>query len=185
MARPTKSRALFEQMVGRGLRPHELLAPLLGELATPQDRRVAIEASPKPYCEVIDFVGNTGQHKLVTVADVLGGRYDEVVRERAAKKASASSESGIPADVAELLKLTKEELDEAERQRREREVDERRRRERLRVGVTYRTKEINPFGLYDVKPPRVVTFDKTPKATEAQVDFLRRRGIEINAAKTT
>jgi superfamily II DNA or RNA helicase len=52
MARPTKSRALFTQCVGRGTR----LAP------------------GKADCLVLDFAGNAGKHKLVGPADCLAGK---------------------------------------------------------------------------------------------------------------
>jgi len=52
MARPTKSRALYQQCVGRGLRP----APWAG----------------KADCLVLDVVGNSLKHKLVTVATLSG-----------------------------------------------------------------------------------------------------------------
>lgn len=52
IARPTKSRALFAQMVGRGTR----LSP------------------EKENLLVLDFVGNTHRHRLVGAADVLAGK---------------------------------------------------------------------------------------------------------------
>ncbi|MGB9804377.1 DEAD/DEAH box helicase, partial [Desulfofundulus sp.] len=52
MARPTKSRALYQQCLGRGLRP----APWAG----------------KADCLVLDVVGNSLKHKLVTVASLEG-----------------------------------------------------------------------------------------------------------------
>jgi superfamily II DNA or RNA helicase len=54
IARPTKSRALYAQMVGRGTR----LAP------------------GKADCLVLDFAGNVGRHRLVGPADVLAGAAD-------------------------------------------------------------------------------------------------------------
>ena len=50
MARPTCSRSLYTQCVGRGLRL----------------------ASDKDYCLVLDFVDNSKRHKLVTVLDLFG-----------------------------------------------------------------------------------------------------------------
>jgi len=59
VARPTKSRALYAQMVGRGTR----LAP------------------GKTDCLVLDFAGNAGRHRLVGPADVLAGdELDDEVR---------------------------------------------------------------------------------------------------------
>lgn len=59
IVRPTKSRALYAQMVGRGTR----LAP------------------GKTGCLVLDFAGLAGKHRLVGPADVLaGGELDDEVR---------------------------------------------------------------------------------------------------------
>ncbi len=61
VARPTKSRSLYTQMVGRGLRL----------------------AAGKTDCLVLDFHGNAGRHKLVCPADVLAGEpLDDKTRER-------------------------------------------------------------------------------------------------------
>lgn len=65
MARPTKSRALYVQAVGRALR----LCPETG----------------KVDALILDFEGNAGKHALVNVLDVLGGDADEAVRKRVRK----------------------------------------------------------------------------------------------------
>jgi len=57
MARPTKSRALYAQCAGRGLR----IFP------------------GKDDCLLLDFVGNSGNHALASALDILGGKYDEDV----------------------------------------------------------------------------------------------------------
>ena len=56
MARPTKSRSLFAQMVGRGLRIHP---------------------SKPDGCLILEFTGNSGKHHLASSVDILGGRYEE------------------------------------------------------------------------------------------------------------
>lgn len=61
MARPTKSRALYSQCAGRGLRIHP----------------------GKTDCLLLDFCGNSGRHKLASALDVLGGRYTEEEEELA------------------------------------------------------------------------------------------------------
>jgi superfamily II DNA or RNA helicase len=53
-ARPTKSRPLYTQMVGRGLRRY-------------------LEEG-KQDCIILDFVANHKRHKLVTISDLLGAR---------------------------------------------------------------------------------------------------------------
>lgn len=63
MARPTRSRALYTQCVGRGLR----LSP------------------GKTDCHVLDFVGVSANLKLVSSVDVLGGGYSDSVQARARK----------------------------------------------------------------------------------------------------
>lgn len=60
-SRPTKSRSLYAQIVGRGTRLCEGKRDLL----------------------VLNFVGQAGHHSLVNTADILGSDVDESVRQRA------------------------------------------------------------------------------------------------------
>jgi superfamily II DNA or RNA helicase len=53
--RPTKSRSLHAQIIGRGLRPYP----------------------GKEDCLVLEFTGNSGRHDLASALDILGGKYDE------------------------------------------------------------------------------------------------------------
>lgn len=103
MFRPTQSCSLYEQIVGRGLRP--LCPP---EEETPELRRAAIAASEKPFCLVLDFVGNS-RHKLANLGDILGGAFDDEVRRLAMDL--ARHETG-PIDMRELLKRAEQILDE-------------------------------------------------------------------------
>jgi superfamily II DNA or RNA helicase len=96
MAKPTKSRSLYAQMVGRGTRP----LPGVDLHDTAEARRAAIAASAKPCVTVLDFVGNSGRHKLVTTADILGGKVSEEAREKAKKNIE---EKGEAADIREEL----------------------------------------------------------------------------------
>jgi superfamily II DNA or RNA helicase len=79
MMRPTKSRGLYTQMLGRGGRP---LPGLEGD--TPDARMGWIRSSLKPDCLVLDFVGNTGRHSIVSAFEVAGA--DETVTRKAAKR---------------------------------------------------------------------------------------------------
>lgn len=103
MFRPTQSCSLYEQIVGRGLRP---LFPPTEE--TPELRRAAIAASEKPFCVVLDFVGNS-RHKLANIGDILGGTFDDDVKRLAMDL--ARHETG-PIDMRELLKRAEQILDE-------------------------------------------------------------------------
>lgn len=103
MFRPTQSCNLYEQIVGRGLRP---LFPPMED--TPELRRAAIAASEKPFCIVLDFVGNS-RHKLANIGDILGGTFDDEVKRLAMDL--ARHETG-PIDMRELLKKAEQILDE-------------------------------------------------------------------------
>lgn len=86
IARPTKSRSLYAQIMGRGLRPFP---------------------PKKTRCLVIDFTGNTGRHSLSSPADVLGGLYSEEEIE----KAEELVENGQCQDVVKALDEAKLLLD--------------------------------------------------------------------------
>lgn len=80
MARPTKSRSLYAQCAGRGLR----IAP------------------GKDNCLILDFVGNSGRHGLASGLDILAGRYDDETRQRALEMLDQDEpEGGMAQDVLE------------------------------------------------------------------------------------
>lgn len=144
MARPTKSRALYAQKIGRGTRL----------------------AEGKADCLVIDFVGNAGRHRLVSALDVLAGRPIPPDVERAARQLAAE---GMPSEEA----LSKAEADAVER---ERVREERRLREkaRLRVDVASTFTPIDPFRAVCERDG--FTARPGPRATDPQMDALRREG---------
>ena len=84
MGRPTKSRALYAQMAGRGTR----IMPGKSDLL------------------ILDFVGNAGRHALVTAHNILAGRHPEDVVERA--KRIAKKKPGM--DVKQALDEAEAEL---------------------------------------------------------------------------
>lgn len=63
MTRRTDSFGLYSQQFGRALRP--VYAPGY-DLSTPENRRAAIAAGPKPHAIIIDHVGNVVHHLLPT-----------------------------------------------------------------------------------------------------------------------
>lgn len=85
--RPTLSRALYSQMVGRGTR----VLPGVVDHIEGQDggaaRREAIAGSSKRDCLILDFVGNATKHALMTPEDLLGGDYSDAEVEEAKRKA--------------------------------------------------------------------------------------------------
>jgi len=169
MARPTKSRSLYSQMVGRSTRP---LPGLVDPLPTADERKSAIAASSKPSCLVIDFVGNAGRHKLMTSADILGGKVSDAAIERAVKKAK---EEGAPVRMSELLDKSEDEI-QAELLERKR-ADEAR-KARLVAKARYTTTAINPFDVFQLQPVRERGWDSGKTLSEKQRSLLMKQGID-------
>ena len=167
--RPTKSRCLYAQIIGRSLRP---LKGVVDGLDTPEQRKNAIALSPKPSALVLDFVGNAGRHKLMTTADILGGKVSEQVIAKAIEKAKKSGKA-VRMDQA---------LDEAERDI-QREIEERQRREAARrahlvASARFTTKTISPFDVFELKPARERGWDSGKQLSEKQRACLIKQGID-------
>lgn len=170
MARPTLSKALYEQMMGRGTRVLDGTVDQ-PELDTPEKRRKAIACSAKRDCLVVDFVGNSGRHKLIQAADILGGRKGSTVCQ-GAKELSED----LPGErsVDELLELSESALglfvEEEERKR-------------VLAKVRYQTEEVSPFSRGGVAADsQALVIGGTPfrlavPATEKQAALLRRFGF--------
>lgn len=168
MARPTKSRTVYAQCIGRATRP---LPGITDGVATAEDRLSAIAASTKPSCLVIDFVGNAGRHKLMTSADILGGKVSDAAIERAVKKAK---EEGAPVRMSELLDKSEEDI-QAELLERKR-ADEAR-KARLVAKARYTTTAINPFDVFQLQPVRERGWDSGKTVSLKQRELLMRQGI--------
>lgn len=166
MARPTKSRALYAQMAGRGTRPAETVAGLLGDCATPADRVSMIRNSRKPKCLIVDFVGNSGRHKLCSTADILGGAdIDLEVIETVAKKAR---QYGKPLDMAAEIERARLEIEARKR------VEEARRLG-LKARAEYLTSKVDPFNVWDITPVKETAYDKRRRFTAKQAQVLLER----------
>lgn len=169
MARPTKSRSLYAQMCGRAMRP---LPGLVDDHPLPEARRNAIASSLKPHMTILDFVGNSGRHKLITSAHILGGRVSEhavdVVVGRAKDKATA-------------VDVSKELEEEEERQRKKAEEQrklEAARKAKLVAKVKYNLRPVNPFDTLDLMPVRDRAWDDGKSLTEKQKHILLTQGID-------
>ena len=183
MARPTKSQSLYKQMLGRGTRP---MPGLVDRYHTAEERQEAIANSLKPSMLVLDFVGVSGQHKLVSTADVLAGDMPEALLEIVKRE---MAEDGSSDDIRERAWKKKEQLDDEEKARRA-EIEQKKqeatqrevaRREKLRADATYRAKDVDPFSRGDVHHGKEnETF--RGGATDAQVNLLIRLGIGKAAA---
>lgn len=173
MARPTKSRVLFTQMCGRGTRP---LPGVVDDpaLDSPEKRRLAIRASPKPRCLILDFVGNSGKHDLVTCIDMLAGKMSEEARVLAKQEAKKSLRPvRIMRTITEAqAELEKRKREEAERRR----LEEAERAKHLLVGSNYSKKDVSLFGKQTTKYGKINGngFHKPP--SEKQAKILRYHG---------
>lgn len=175
MARPTKSRALYAQMVGRGTRA---LPGVVDRHDTAEERTAAIAVSAKPLCEVVDFVGNTGKHKLVSVADILGGNYSDDIVARAKREAK----EGVSRNVLDDLKAA------AEAARREAEEEQRRqaaRRANIRAKANYSTNYSNPFDVFHIGNVVERGWDKGKQPSQKMLDLLDRQGIDTKGMNYT
>lgn len=167
MMRPTKSRSLYCQMIGRGTRT---LPGVIDGLAQPETRKAAIRDSAKPAVTILDFVGNSGRHKLIRAADALGGNWSDAVRDRANAKSETSANAQLLVEFDVL-----EQMDEAERELK-REAEERR-RTFIKVRASYKTQDIDPFSSLGIVPQRVPGWARRIPASDKQISFLKRNNV--------
>lgn len=153
LVRPTRSRSLLAQMIGRGTR----------------------QAEGKDHCLVLDFVpSRAGKFRLAAPADVLAG--DELDPSIAERVAQLSADEG--ADLEGLIEQA---------QREKAELSERAQREKAEAlariiqeggGIEYVAHRLDVESLLSAgdDPPG----SDGPRATEAQLDALRKAGFEVS-----
>ncbi len=129
---------------------------------------MVIARSVKPSCLIIDFVGNSGKHKLITTADILGGNVSEEAIKSAVEFAR---KAGRPVRMAQQLL---EEEEKAEKARLETEA----RKARLTAKASFKTQKIDPFDVLDVKPNKPRGWDEGKEFTEKQKQLLRKQGFD-------
>lgn len=164
IARPTKSRSLYAQMAGRGTRP---LPGLVDGLDDAAQRIAAIRASAKSSVLILDFVGNSGRHKLCCTADILGGNYDDAIVDRARDNAAKKSAKGERADMTQELFDAKEQI----------EAEARRRRAAITAQARYQTTKVSPFDVFDIVPNREPGWHKGRRPTDKMLAYLQKSGI--------
>lgn len=168
MARPTKSRSLYCQCIGRSTRT---LPGLVDGMHTKEERLAAIAASSKPKALILDFVGNSGKHKLISVADILGGRVSERAAELAVLKAK---NKGVPVSMTEAMQDEENELrKKAESARLQIEA----RKNRVVAKVSYSKTSINPFNMLDIVPVKERGWDSGKVLSEKQRGVILKMGI--------
>lgn len=157
MMRPTASWALYTQMLGRVTR---LLGLSLDESI----------ANGKAFGLVLDFVGNTGKHRLIGPADALaGGVLTEETREAVEKKLDKAGQLDLDAVLAAA----------------ELEVEQQRVKAGLVALAHYRTKEVDPFLGDFMKPLDPDSPRAKEPATEKQLAALEKWGLSKPPAGLT
>lgn len=176
IARPTKSTSLYLQMIGRGTRP---LPGVVDGPETPEDRKSAIASSAKQTCVVLDFVGNSGTHKLVSVVDVLAGENvdarDLAQAVRLAKRADTAQ------DMDELVEKAKQ-----AREAKEKDEEEKRKlsTHRKADAVSMRATDVDLFDGKKFDAFRDYTPSHPNAASNAQVNLLVKLGVKPEVAMT-
>jgi superfamily II DNA or RNA helicase len=169
MARPTKSELLYRQCAGRGTR---VLPGLIEDLPNKEERIRVIKESAKPVLTIMDFVGNSGKHKLMSVGNLLGGNVSDAAIELAVRKAK---ESAVPVNMTDELIKAEEELRKKQEEAR---LHEEARKSRLVAKVKYTSTYINPFNVLDLVPMRERGWDSGKALSEKQRGVLLKMGVD-------
>lgn len=170
IARPTKSRSLYTQMIGRGTRLH------------PESRKIDLL--------VMDFVGNSGRHSLISPLDILGG---DKINQATRKRAERVLENHPEMDVLEAIETAKSQLSEearlaAEAAKRAAEAEQAR-RAKITAAANFEATEVDPFAERWETPAFIRRQIQNRRAdklgpSEKQIEVLRRNGITSLADMT-
>lgn len=144
LMRPTMSRGLYQQMAGRGTRTWPGKTDLL----------------------LLDFVGNSGRHTLISSLDLLDDSLDDATREVAKKIVDAGEE-----DIATAIDEARAQIALEAQMAAVREALARQER-------TYRERDVDPWDVFGVS--KWAGRQRGMAATEAQIGFLRRVGIPVD-----
>lgn len=161
IGRPTKSRARYTQMVGRGTRP---LPGIVDGPEVAAERIEAIQASDKPSCMVLDFIGQSGRHSLVCLGSILAGDAPDDVIAAANRRSSNPNFTGSTLDAIREVQEERAAAAEA-------------RRKRVTVGVEYRVTEGRTlYDLSQIPSTRGPSHMYMKRATEKQQGLLVKLG---------
>ncbi len=170
LARPTKSRALYTQIVGRALRTQ---TGCIDGLETAEDRVEAIKTSLKPSATILDFEGNCGRHKLVCTADILGGKMPPPVVDKARRIMRRAECDTL--DALEQAKLEYEQEYHAEQLR---QAMMNKKRASLKAKTKAYISAVDPFDVLDIVPAaHHSAYGDQRRLSSKQMNVLKRAGI--------
>jgi superfamily II DNA or RNA helicase len=159
--RPTKIRALYAQMVGRGTRPYRTIVQALNRAETAEERRALIAASAKPTLLLLDFLWLYEKHDLVKPASLVSKNPEVMVG------ATCDGDLIAAAEKAERDFLARIEAEVAKNARRKSKV----------VDPLTFAAELHDIDLADYEPE--TARDARP-ATEKQLSMLVGQGINVS-----
>ena len=165
MARPTKSRALYAQMLGRGTRP------LPGVVDGVEDRIESIANSEKKELLVLDFCGNSTKHKLICAIDLLAGEASNAAITIAKKKARSGGSTET------LLEEAEDDVQSIERKKKEKLLLTAAKNKALVASAEWRTSEIDPFSFTQTRPHREQSFSGDKQMSDKMKTLLAKNGM--------
>jgi hypothetical protein len=179
IARPTRIRSLYAQMIGRGTRPHPsvlrfLDAPVYDENGS-NGRREAIAASPKPCVRVLDYTGISAYLKLCWAGAIMAGRYDEEVVLMARQRILGE---GGAVDIEEALEEAERVRDDADAHRAWMESQHM----HVKAKAMWTGEEVDPFDVFGIG--RFAHRQDSRRPTFKLIRFLTRMGVPTSAETT-
>jgi hypothetical protein len=157
-------------MSGRATRPHESIAHRLNDCPSSAIRKSMIARSVKPSALIIDFVGNSGRHKLMTTADILGGKVSDEVIEAAI---ASAKKSGSRVRMDKSLEEEEKRIEE----RRQKQLAEQARKAKLIGKSIYSKRSVNPFDVLDIRPVQPRGWHEGKQISDGMKNILRKGGV--------
>jgi hypothetical protein len=180
IARPTKSRSLLAQLVGRGTRPLPVVADVLGDLPDAEARRAAIAGSAKPFADVIDFTDNSRCHDLASPFELIAPDAGAEVLARARGIAAVRD-----VEIGEALAEAHEAVEAARIARRAAEQAEAEAVRQRRAAMPAWRRGLVGAADYSIEAAGVggnVVGVRRGGATEPQINFLGKFGVRRDTA---
>ena len=165
--RPTKIRALYTQIVGRGTRPLTEIVGMLSLATSAEERRAIIAASAKPHLTLLDFLWLYEKHDLIRPASLI---------------AKSREEAELMAGMGDGDLLEQEERAERDLLAKlEAEVRKNARRTAKRIDPLTCVEELGDPSLIDYEPQSAREADSP---SDKQVKFLASQGIDVSKVQS-
>jgi len=155
----------------QAIRPIQRSARVFDIINAGPRRRFTASGLLVSNCLIVDFVGNSGRHKLMTSADILGGKVSD---EACARAVEIAMKSGSAVKMSELLDEQEEKIRKLAEERRRMEEA---RKARLVARSSYTSRMVNPFDIFQITPVKERGWDNRKVLSEKQKALLLKQGI--------